>query len=398
MTQSPSKRPSVTIVGGGLSGLSAALKLESYGYHPLLIDASETVGGRVRTLHRSGSLLDVGFQVLLTSYPEVPLACKRALRLRSFRPGAYYRKEDRWVRFSPFSPWTWEKETPSGLYALGKSLFASAWQDSDLETETMIHSIGAPDAWTHDFLAPFLRGIFLDKHLEVRAKRCLKLIPLFIWGRAALPEQGMGELPKWFARQLRNTEIRLNTPVVEASSQQVTLISGQKVTSDAVLIALSQPELGKLVPSFPECTSRTTATDYFLIDREKVRAAPYLWLDGRVESPVNNFSFLSAVQPSYAPKGKHLLSATSLGTHLPSTATIQKYLMEELKLKEEDMQPLERQLITHALPSQKSKPPLETREFGGTFIAGEAVDPPSINDALSSGKRAAELIHKRLSE
>jgi len=398
MTQSSLQRPTITIVGGGLAGLSAALKLESYGYRPLLFEASDTVGGRIRTLHQNGALLDVGFQALLTSYREVPAVCKNALNLRSFRPGAYCRKEDRWSHFSPFSPWNWDQETPRGLYALGKALMKSGIQELDSDTETMIHSIGAPEEWVNDFLAPFLRGIFLDKHLEVRASRCLQLLPLFIWGRAALPEKGMWELPRWFAKQLKATEIRVNTPVVEASPHHVTLFSGHKISSDAVLIALSQPQLGKLITTLPECQSRTTACDYFLIDQNKVKATPYLWLDGRVESPVNNFAFLNAVQPTYAPKGKHLLSATSMGELFPSTATIQRYLEEELKLKSEDMLPLERQLVTHALPTQATNPPFETREMDGIFIAGEAVDPPSINDAISSGKKAARLIHQSLSE
>lgn len=389
-------KPSVVVVGGGLAGLSAALKLESYGYHPLLLEANETLGGRLQTTHHNGFLLDAGFQVLLSNYPEISFACKRALKLKSFRSGAYYRMEDKWALFSPTSFWRWEKDCSRGLFTLGKTLATSSWKKTEGDTDTLIHEMGAPELWVDDFLAPFLRGVFLDKHLEVNSSRFLKLLPLFIWGRACLPAGGMGALPRWFERQLQTTEIRFNSPVAEATPHQVTLWDGQKITADVVLLALSQPELAKLVPSLPAVESRTTGCDYFEIDAEHIHATPYLWLDGRVESPVNNFAILSAVQPTYAPKGKHLLSATTLGTHLPSTSTVQKYLAEELKINPTLLKPMERQFISHALPSQAEIPPLKTRELDGLFIAGEAVDPPSINDAIASGKKAAKAILNRL--
>jgi phytoene dehydrogenase-like protein len=48
----------VLIIGAGLAGLSCARKLESLGISYLLLEASDTVGGRVRTDQVSGFLLD----------------------------------------------------------------------------------------------------------------------------------------------------------------------------------------------------------------------------------------------------------------------------------------------------------------------------------------------------
>jgi len=387
MIQQKKHLPRIVVVGGGLAGLSAALKLESFGYNPLLLEASERIGGRVQTNYHGGYLLDVGFQVLLSSYPEISHQCKRALKLKSFRSGACYRTETKWAIFKPLSFWTWEQDTASGLFALGKALTTSA---PKVDTETLIHSMGAPETWVDDFLAPFLRGVFLDKHLELSASRFLKLIPLFIWGKACLPAEGMGALPRWYAKQLQKTRIFLNSPVAEVSSNQVILWDGQKISADFILLALSQPELAKLIPDIPAGESRTTCCDYFAVDAEHIDPSRYLFLDGRVDSPVNNFSILSTVQPSYAPKGKHLISATAMGQYLPSVAAVKSYIEEELKLSH--LQSLERQIIQHALPSQAGAPPLTTREHNGLFFAGEAVDPPSINDAIISGKQAAKAI------
>ena len=59
----------IYIIGGGVSGLTAAKVLEDNGFFPIIIEASDRVGGRVKTDIVDGYQLDHGFQVLLTSYP-----------------------------------------------------------------------------------------------------------------------------------------------------------------------------------------------------------------------------------------------------------------------------------------------------------------------------------------
>ena len=60
----------VIIVGAGLAGLAAAVHLHRQGRKVLLLEASERAGGRIKTDSHEGFLLDRGFQVLLTAYPE----------------------------------------------------------------------------------------------------------------------------------------------------------------------------------------------------------------------------------------------------------------------------------------------------------------------------------------
>ena len=58
----------VIVVGAGVAGLNCAAKLHSAGIPVILLEASDGVGGRVRTdKHPDGFLLDRGFQIFLTS-------------------------------------------------------------------------------------------------------------------------------------------------------------------------------------------------------------------------------------------------------------------------------------------------------------------------------------------
>ena len=83
--------PEVTIIGGGLSGLCCARRLHESGVSFQLLEASEEVGGRVRTADVDGFLLDRGFQVLLTAYPEAQdVLDYDALNLGRFAPCLLY--------------------------------------------------------------------------------------------------------------------------------------------------------------------------------------------------------------------------------------------------------------------------------------------------------------------
>jgi phytoene dehydrogenase-like protein len=78
------------IIGAGLAGLACARHLADAGVSFQVIEASDGIGGRVRTDEFEGFLLDRGFQVLLTAYPEALRTLDyHALDLKKFTPGAF---------------------------------------------------------------------------------------------------------------------------------------------------------------------------------------------------------------------------------------------------------------------------------------------------------------------
>ncbi len=79
----------VVIVGAGLAGLCAARATTRAGLTTRVLEASDGVGGRVRTDVVDGYRLDRGFQILLTAYPEVVAQLDlAALDLQTFDPAS----------------------------------------------------------------------------------------------------------------------------------------------------------------------------------------------------------------------------------------------------------------------------------------------------------------------
>src|SRR3954451_23608760 len=79
----------VIIVGAGLAGLTCARHLRQEGVDVAVLEASDDVGGRVRSDVVDGFILDRGFQVLFDNYPAVRRNIDlRSLDLQAFDPGA----------------------------------------------------------------------------------------------------------------------------------------------------------------------------------------------------------------------------------------------------------------------------------------------------------------------
>ncbi|MEO8556189.1 MAG: FAD-dependent oxidoreductase, partial [Actinomycetota bacterium] len=85
----------VLVVGAGLAGLRCAVALTELGREVVVLEASDVVGGRVRTDVVNGFQCDRGFQVLNPAYPAVRRWVDvDALALQSFGAGVMVRRDD----------------------------------------------------------------------------------------------------------------------------------------------------------------------------------------------------------------------------------------------------------------------------------------------------------------
>ena len=65
----------ITVVGAGISGLSAAFELQRSGYEVTLLEESDRLGGKILTTEIEGFNIDAGPDSFLTRDPEMRELC-----------------------------------------------------------------------------------------------------------------------------------------------------------------------------------------------------------------------------------------------------------------------------------------------------------------------------------
>ena len=166
----------VIIIGAGISGLTAAKVLKAAGKSIKILESTNAIGGRVKTDEVDGFLLDHGFQVLLTAYPEAKRFLNyKALDLCTFQPGALILTENGISQIGdPLrQPSTLLKtlSSPAGSFAdkirmLGLKLTLSGKSIDEIfnttETTTIAYLIdkGFTNQMISRFFGPFMTGIF----------------------------------------------------------------------------------------------------------------------------------------------------------------------------------------------------------------------------------------------
>ncbi len=400
------------IIGGGLAGLTCTRQLCASGLSCQLLEASDAVGGRVRTDSVDGFLLDRGFQVFLTAYPEARAVLDyEKLNLRRFEPGALIRLRGKFQRLS--DPWRRPRHLLATAFSPAATLsdklrigrfrgqvtrcgMDEIFQRPEQTTIAMLRERGFSDVIIERFLRPFFGGVFLEHELQTSSRMCEFVFRMFSLGDAAVPEQGMQQIPKQLASELPQNVVRTDCPVVSIDGQDVTLASGERLSADAVVIATEAPAARKLLgDAFPASGTRVSCL-YFAADAPPLEE-PILVLNGDGEGPINNLCVPSQVSRKYAPASQALVSISVLGHH-SDQHSLQQRVQAQLESWFGPVAKSWRHLrtydIEYALPSQAPPAlrqvikPAQVRS--GVFICGDHCDTASINGAMASGRRAAE--------
>jgi phytoene dehydrogenase-like protein len=414
ITNETSEAP-VLIVGAGMAGLSCALHLEAAGIPVRVFEASDGVGGRVRTDYVDGYQLDRGFQVYLDAYPETgKLLDLKALDLRGFEPGALVYREGQLHRLmdvfrcpsyafsSLFAPvGTLFDKLRVGVLRfkiLGSSLQAIAGRE-DMSTEVYLKRFGFSDEIIDRFFRSFYGGIFLERALHTSSRMFEFTFKMFTLGRATVPAQGMGAIPKQLASKLTQGTLKLESPVREVRSHSVTLSDGSEHKGRAVVLATDANTLEQLLLNWklPKRAWRSVTNLYFSADSSPIKEA-IICLNGSNAGSINNVCVLTDAAPEYAPKGKALLSVSLLG--MPEmeklVETVQKELVDWFGAEAAGWQHLRTDRIPHALPEQlPQNAPTHVdgyAQHNGVWICGDHVTSASIEGAVTSGKQLAEAL------
>jgi phytoene dehydrogenase-like protein len=406
--------PDVFIVGAGLAGLCCARELQAKGVSFQILEAADGIGGRVRTDKVDGFLLDRGFQVLLTAYPEA-IRCLdySRLELNPFLPGVlswYAGRMNKLV--DPWrTPGAWKEALRSEFGTLADKLriarlrsrlrrtsIGEIFRRPERSTKEALAAEGFSGEMIHHFFRPFLGGIFLDGELKSSSRMFEFVLKMMSEGDASLPARGMGAIPAQLAEKFPGDAVRLNARVEALHENELTLSGGETLRARATVIAAEGPSAAHLVGEV-EPASRSVTCFYFAADEPPV-AEPTLVLNGDGAGPINNFAVISRVAPAYAPPGKHLVSVSVLGIHQLTDAQLGGFIIAQMKnlfgKAASAWQFLRSYRITHAQPQQYpgalEPPQRPVRIRPGVYTCGDHRDNASINGAMASGRRAAEAV------
>lgn len=403
--------PKVVIIGAGVCGLAAARQLKARGIPFLVLDERQAPGGRLQTHAHEGFLLDEGFQILNTAYPEFgrQQIDIHALGLRYFESGARIFIHGKSTTLadpdrvkghlldailSPAASWRdllrvralkseWTGKSPEEIFSMKPET-----------TMDYLKKKGFSNRIIGRFLQPFYSGIFLEPELHTDASMFAFVFSMFAGGHAALPEKGISALPELMMRDLPPESVWSETAVAHAEPGRLLLADGRELNVPYVLMATGTRPF-KPVHRHEWKENRSTSVLYYEL-AEDPGLGRFIGLNGNGTGKINNFCVPSNVQPGYAPQGKQLLSI-SLTPGIAYSSGMENEIMDEFRLLTAyhgEALFLRSYHVRDALPGldRMQYEPEILPVFEGAWASGDFAAYPSLNAALRAGYLLASRV------
>ncbi|OQR64552.1 amine oxidase [Streptomyces maremycinicus] len=406
------RSPDVVVIGAGMAGLVCAQDLLAAGVDTRILEASDGVGGRMRSDRVDGFVIDRGFQVFNPSYPQVRARLAMdELRLRAFGRGVLIHTEAGRRRLT--DPRTHPATVvdllpgrlagPRDLAALGALAASDALapprrlkRRRDRTTREALADAGFTEAFVERFFLPFLSGVFLEDRLETSARFFHLVWRSMLRGTPSLPAEGIGAVPRALAAALPMGTVRLETPVERLTDDGVETATRELVPARAVVVATGPGPAAHLMPEVTLPAYRVVTTYYHVMSRPPL-TEPTLLVDTRRR--FLNTCVLSNVAASYAPPGRALVATSVLGTDVEGRErALRSTLSEVYDTDAGRWDLLTVRTVPDALPAMAPPQSLSrtTRVARGRYVCGDHRATGSVQGAMASGARAAREVLRDL--
>lgn len=403
-------KETIYIVGAGISGLIAAYELEKAGYAPVVLEKSDAVGGRVRTVKKNGYHLDLGFQVLLSAYPLANTYLDMdALQLRRLESGSQiYINGKRFLIGDALR--NFRLLLPTLLADIGS--LSDKWKVFKLNTRLKKKSIdtifASPETTTLEYLRtlgfskkmidrffrPFFSGIFLEPELRTSSRMFEFVYKMFGEGYATIPEQGIGAISEQLKGKLETTQFQFGQEVKQVTNTHITLENGQELAHSGVIITANAstlvPNMNDQAVQWKSCTCL-----YFEVDRTNIPEGTIALVAEQGKLTNNMYAYQDA-------SGRQLLSVTTLKDNGKTEQELTQAVEAEVKgyCGIQRIKHIANLKITEALPDltqlKMTAEPSESQLTEHIFLAGDVLFNGSLNAAMESGRLAAAgLIQKK---
>lgn len=409
------KQTQIHIIGAGISGLIAAKQLEKRGYSPVIIEASDRVGGRVQTELVDGYQLDLGFQVLLEAYP---LAQKYLdydkLALQPLSSGALiYNKGISQAFGDPmrdiafFIPTVFSSLATLSdkwkIFQLKQRLeqkdLTAIFSEDERTTLAYLQSLGFSKNIIESFFRPFFSGIFLEPDLQTSSRMFEYVYKMFGAGSAMIPKAGIGQIAQQLASTLDRTTIWHNHKVKQVETGHITMENNEVIDTDFTIVATDPSQI---LPNYASSLEWKSCDNLYFTSPKRHINNPIIGLNKSKNALVNNIFYPTSVETEH--KGlSELLSVTVVRDHSFSNEELISKVRVSLN---QDFGVAELTFLKHyhlpySLPKiddlQYQSDETEHLIADKIALAGDHLLNGSLNAAMASGESAAEVAHQTLS-
>lgn len=407
----------VVVVGAGVAGLAAARHLSAAGLEVVVLEASDGIGGRVRSDVVGAFRVDRGFQLINPGYPEVAKVLDvDALDLQPFDAGVAVHRGGRVdaVRDPRRHPTALLEALRFPLGSVKEKAALVRWALTSLSTADLKRpdggwSDGLDEAGVHgelrwSLLEPFLAGVLGEVDGTTSRRFVDLLVRSFVRGTPGLPAAGVQAVPDQLAAALPAGSVVTGVQVRHVGHGPRSLVvesTGGGVSTEAIVVATDGLAASHIVPGYGAEEANALSTFWFAapVSPAPASRSRLLHLDGDRTGPVVNSAVVSAVAPGYVlAAGDHraLISASVLGAD--TSADVQARVRAQLgRMYSVDASPwtlVAAQSIPRALPvvAPSFDGPQTVTVGEGVYVAGDHRENASLQGALVSGRRAADAV------